>query len=333
MRTPLLAALALAFTPLVFATAAHAASLRANTTLSDPAVRLSDLWDGVEADRAIGPGPEPGGRIVVEAPQLAAIARQFGVDWRPSSSGERIVLERPGKPLPRDVAMAALRAALAVRGVPSDAEIEMPAFAPPTVPADGETHTDVAQLDYDAASGRFTAMLSATAKGMAPAHTRLSGSVVEMLEVPVAARRLAPGDVIGAGDVKLARLRAATVRGDVARTPGQAIGQAMRRPVGPGAPLVLADMGRPLAVQRGDPVQMQLEAPGIAISAQGVAMDSGGVGESVHVLNVAARAVMDAEVLGAGRVRISGATPVLLPPGAPLPPRDASRDATRVASR
>ncbi len=319
MRPILFAAVALAWLP------AHAASLRGGTTLSDPAVRLSDLWDGVVSDRAIGSGPEPGGRIVVEAPQLAAIARQFGVDWHPSSTGERIVLERPGRALPREAAMAALRAALAVAGVPADAEVEMPGYLPPTVPADGPVHADAGQLEYDGATGRFTAMLSATAPGMTPAHTRLSGRVVETLEIPVAARRLAAGDVVAPGDIRLARLHASAVRGEVAQYLGQPVGMAMRHPVGPGAPFLLADMGRPQAVQRGDPVQMQLDSPGLSLSAQGVAMSGGGVGEAVRVLNVAARAVMEAEVLGAGRVRLSGGPPVLLPPGAPLPTRLAAR--------
>ena len=63
--------------------------LRPITTLHAQVVRLKDLFDdaGRNADRVLGPGPAPGGRIVVEARQLAAIARQFDVDWRPISSG------------------------------------------------------------------------------------------------------------------------------------------------------------------------------------------------------------------------------------------------------
>ncbi len=309
----------------VLAGPAHAATLRGGTVLSDPAVRLSDLFDGVVEDRAIGPGPEPGGRIIVEAAQLAAIARQFNVDWRSSGQTDRIVLERPGRPFPRGDATAALRTALAVAGVAGDADVEMPGFVPPTVPAEAAARAEVGQLDYDAATGRFTAMLSVTAAGMAPAHARLSGRVTEMVEIPVAAHRMMPGDIIGPQDIQPGRLRASAVHGEVAQVPAQAIGLAMRHPVGPGAPLVLADMGHPLSVQKGEPVQMELNSPGIAVSAQGIAMESGAAGERVRVLNTASRAVMDAEVLGAGRVRISGTVPVLLPPGATVPLRVAAR--------
>src|SRR6516225_1690026 len=93
---------------------AEAATLRTVTTLHAPVVRLSDLFDdaGANSDRVLGPGPGAGGRIVVEAAQLGAIARQFGVDWRPVSSADRAVLDRPGRPLRRDDVMDALRTAL-----------------------------------------------------------------------------------------------------------------------------------------------------------------------------------------------------------------------------
>ena len=314
MRIALLLAL-----PCLLALPGHAATLRGGTTLSDPAVRLSDLWDGVGQDRAIGPSPEPGGRIIVEAPQLAAIARQFNVDWRPASTADRIVLERPGHGFPREEALAALRAALGTAGVSADAEVDMPGYVAPMVPAEATARGEVGQLDYNPVEGRFTAMLSVTAAGMAPAHARLSGRVMEMVELPVAARRLMPGDVIAAGDIQQARLRATAIRGEVAQVAAQAVGMALRHPVGPGAPLLLADLSRPFMVQKGEAVQMQLEAPGISLLAQGVAMDSGASGEHVRILNTQSRAIVDAEVVGTGRVRVSGTVPVLLAPGAPIP--------------
>jgi flagella basal body P-ring formation protein FlgA len=90
---------------------AEAATLRPMTTLHAPVVLLSDLFDdaGANAKRVLGPGPGAGGRIVVEAAQLGAIARQFGVDWRSASSADRAVLDRPGRPLRRNEVVDAVR--------------------------------------------------------------------------------------------------------------------------------------------------------------------------------------------------------------------------------
>ena len=75
---------------------------------------------------------------------------------------------------------------------------------------------------------------------------------------------------------------------------------ALRHPVGPGAPLPIADLSRPFTVQKGEAVQMQLDTPGISLSAQGIAMDNGATGERVRVLNVQSRAIVEAEVSGSG---------------------------------
>ncbi|WP_158746027.1 flagellar basal body P-ring formation chaperone FlgA [Acidisphaera sp. L21] len=304
---------------------AAAATLRGGTTLTDQQVRLSDLFDGVDNDRVIGPSPDPGGRIIVESAQLGAIARQFSVDWRPSSTADRIVLDRPGRPFSRDLAVDALRDALSVAGVATDAEVEMPGFTPPIVPTGATGTAEVGQLDYNSTSGQFTAVLSVTAPGMSPAHTRLSGRVSEMVAVPVAVHRMMPGDIIGPNDLQIARLHANAVRSDVAQAPAQAIGMTLRHPVGPGAPIPVADLARPQMVQKGEAVQMRLETPGIQLIAQGIAMDGGAMGEHVRVLNASSRAIVDAEVLGTGRVRVSGTTPVVLPAGASMPVRLAAR--------
>lgn len=292
----------------------QAAIFRPITTLTAPVVRLSDLFDGLESDGhvVLGPGPAPGGRIVVEAAQLAAIARQFGVDWRPRGN-ERAVLERPGRLLPREDVLAALRTALTGLGAPADAELDLPGYAPPLVPAETTVRSEVEQMDYDGASGRFTATLSVSGEGMLTQRQRVAGTMHEMAEVPVPIHRLAPGTILRAGDLQTARVRATQLRGEVARTPEQAVGKALRRAVLPGQALALSDLARPLAVAKGARVTMQLSTGGLSLSAQGQALESGALGERIQVLNPASRAVLEVEIVGPDRVRVAaGSAPVVL---------------------
>ena len=303
--------------PLIVATLlgspAIAASLRPLTTLQAPVVRLSDLFDdaGPEAARVLGTAPAPGGRIVVEAAQLAAIARQFGVEWRPSSTSDRAVLDRPGKLLAREPVLAALREALTAISAPADADIELPGFTAPLVPPEAEPQAAIEQLNFDAGTGRFTGMLAVTAENMPTLRLRLSGTVQEMVEVPVLVHRLLSGSVIGPADLQMTRVRAGLVRGDVARSPAQAVGLAVRRQVMPGQPLLLAELGRLAAVQKGAHVTMQLQAPGLTLLAQGQALESGGIGDRIQVLNPTSHVVVEAEVVAPDRVRVTpGTTPV-----------------------
>jgi flagella basal body P-ring formation protein FlgA len=294
---------------------AIAATLRPLTTLSGPIVRLSDLFDdaGADADRVLGPAPAPGARIVVAAPQLGAIARQFGVNWQPDSPADQAVLERPGKLLALDRVMAALRSALAGLGAPADGDIALPGFAAPLVPLGAHAQAGMEQLAYDASSGRFTGILAVSGDGMDMLRLRLSGTVQAMLSLPVPRRRLPAGAVIGPDDLMTLRVRVGLAGDDVVRNPAQAVGMAVRHMTMPGQPLALTNLVRPAAVRKGARVAMRLDSPGISLAASGEAMQDGALGEQIPVLNPTSRAVVLAEIVGPDRVRV-------LPGSIPLQP-------------
>ncbi len=202
-------------------------------------MRLSDLFDnaGANADRVLGPGPGAGGRIVVESPQLGAIARQFGVDWRPASSADRAVLDRPGKPLRREEVLDAVKTAVMAGGASAECDIELAGFTPPLVPFDADPRPVVSDLDYDANAGRFSAVLSVTGEAMEPLHLRVTGRVDDTVELPVATARLLAGSVLRPDDVRMARVHTAVIRGEVARHATEAVGMQVKRPIAAGQPL------------------------------------------------------------------------------------------------
>ena len=282
---------------------ASAATLRPYTSLASAVVTLADLFDGAEA-RPLGPAPAPGARITVEAPQLAAIARMFGVDWRPAGPGDRAVLERPGRTLSKDDVMAPLRTLLEAAGAPRDSDIDLPGFTTPPFPVGAAPALDFEALSLDAATGRFTTLLTATVDGVPPVQVRLSGRVQEMVVLPVPRRAMLPGEVVTPADLHWTRLRAGLARGDLVRLPAQAEGQALRRPLQPGQPIALADLGRPVVITKGMPLLLSLDAPGLQLTAQGVATEPGGVGEVIKVSNPYSRAIVEAEITGPGRARV-----------------------------
>jgi flagella basal body P-ring formation protein FlgA len=305
---------------LLCASPVRAATLRPYVQLGSASVRISDLFEDFApvADRVLGPSPAPGGRILVEAPQLAAIARQFGIDWRPSSGGDRAVLERPGVPLPQAAIDGALRAALTASGAPADAEILAPGVEPPLVAPDAQPRPEVASLSYDPSSGRFTALLSILVDGTGPAHMRVSGQVTAMCSAAVLTRRLLPGSVVSRQDVQVARIRASLLRGADALSPAQVVGMALRHELPPGQPLAASDLVRPALVARGARVRMQLTADGITIVAQGESLEQGGLNDRIRVRNPASRAVVEADVIGENLVRVDPDTQPVQPPASGL---------------
>lgn len=292
---------------------AQAATLRPLVTLSSPMVHLRDLFEdaGPNADRVLGPGPGPGGRIIVGATQLGAIARQFGVDWRPASSGERAILEWPGRPMRREDAIEAVRDALVAGGADPDCVVEMAGFTAPVVPVGSNPRPAVAQIDFNANTGRFTAMLSVTAEGMDPITTRIAGQVDTLVELPVPATRLASGSIVRAQDLRMTRVSASLAKGAVVRDPSQAIGMQVKRSAVPNQPILTTDLVRPAVVARDSLVRVVLDAQGLSLSGQGVALEAGAMGERIRIRNPSSRAILEAQVIAPGVVRVA-------PDGIPL---------------
>jgi flagella basal body P-ring formation protein FlgA len=285
----------------------RAALLRPFSQIGAATVHLADLFDdlGNTPDRVLGAAPAPGARIVLGAAQLAAIARDFDVAWRPASGGEQAVVERRADVLPRGVLDAALRRALRDRGAPDDADIAAPDMPDVLVPQASVPIADISQLGYDAQGGRFTALLSVAAPGMATVQMRVSGQVVAMVRTAVAARHLPRGSLVGADDVRMARVRLGSLRGGGAVQAQSVRGFSVRRDLAEGQPLEVADLARPPMVLRGSLVRMRLDSDGIALSAQGIAAEAGALGERIHVQNPVSHVVVEAEVTGPLEVRVA----------------------------
>jgi flagella basal body P-ring formation protein FlgA len=286
--------------------AAESPTLRPFVTLEEAVVRLEDLFEGLGERGAtpLGPAPAPGQRLVVEGPQLLAIARRNGIDWNPSGGAERVVLDRPGRALGREEVLDALREALRPRGLEEDAELELQAFHPPLVPPAAFPQIMVEQLTYDAHTQRFAAGLAITAEGMAAQRIRLAGRAVTTLPVVLAVRRMAVGDVVRSQDVRLVRMPANRMRPGAAESLDQAVGQALRRPAAAGQPLMVASLAEPLVVERGSTVTMQYETPGLTVTATGRAMEGAARGAVLPVMNLSSRIVVEARAIGPGRVRV-----------------------------
>jgi flagella basal body P-ring formation protein FlgA len=286
--------------------AGKAATLRDEGSLGSAHVHLSDLFDqlGTTRDKVLGASPAPGQKITVEAPQLAAIARDYGVDWRPETGAERITLERDSVRLSSDAVLHQLHDALVAMGAPADGDFSMPGYDAPLVPVGAEPHVSISEANFDPANGRFTALLTVAAAGMESVSNRVSGQVAATQEAAVLTHYLHPGTVLAAGDVRAARVRMNLLHGNVAISVAAALGQSLRHDLPPGQPLTLGDVARPVLVARNSAVSMRLDAGEISLSAQGVALEDGGMGETVRVQNPSSKAVVMAMVTGGGEVRV-----------------------------
>ena len=276
------------------------------SVVDNPVLRLGDVFEnaGERAGQAIGAAPAPGRRLVLDVAQLSAIAHAHNLPWRPLSAYERAVVERPGRPVPREEIDAALRANLSRLGLDPEAELDLGPLLPPVVPPAAMAHLSAENATLDAATGRFSATLVVLAEGMPTLRMRLAGRAVPTQPAVVATRRIALGEMVGAADARLVRLRAERARPGTAQRLDQVVGQRLRRPMTAEMPFMAADLATPAMVEKNALVTMLLEAPGLSLSVQGRALEAAPRGALVPVMNLASRSVVEGEVVGPGRVRV-----------------------------
>jgi flagella basal body P-ring formation protein FlgA len=102
------------------------------------------------------------------------------------------------------------------------------------------------------------------------------------------------------------------VHAEVARDLSAVVGMQLKQQVAAGVPIPLAELMQPTQVTRGDPVRLVLEVGGLSLSGQGTALESGAIGERIRVRNVSSQAVLEAEVVRPGVVRVMpGTSPII----------------------
>ncbi len=288
-------------------------TLKPRIVVEDDVVRLGDLFEGLarnqpeKAEVPVARAPEPGRRIELSARWLAAVASTYDLDWQPRSALDRSSLERASNSISRSEIESSLVRALAARGF--DGSISLLFDQPDVtfhVPREAEPTLAVAALSIDPTNGRFVAEIVAPAEGTPAGSLRVAGRAVEMIEVPVPARRLEPGDVITERHLTWTAVRADSLGRNIVRDPRSLLGKSPRRPLHAGEPVRDNELEAPVVVGKNSLVTIRLVRGNLMLTAQGRALDNGADGDLVRVMNTKSNKIINAVVVSAGTVEVPG---------------------------
>lgn len=126
----------------------------------------------------------------------------------------------------------------------------------------------------------------------------LAGGAMAQVVVPVRAIRsqtvLSPDDLTLAED---------TVPGGIDDI-AAAVGREARVTLYPGRPILAAQLGAPALVERNASVRMHFAQGPLSIVTEGRALDRGGVGEAVRVMNLTSRQIVSGTVAPDGSIKV-----------------------------
>lgn len=134
----------------------------------------------------------------------------------------------------------------------------------------------------------------------APAAAQVAPATVQ---VPVLARAVARGDLIGRDDFATDARSAAQARGGVAVA--DAVGREATRMLPAGTVVRATDLIAPRLVKRGEPVTITVRAGALSIATPGRALSSGGAGDLVRVVAPSTNRTLDGIVEGPDAVRVT----------------------------
>jgi flagellar basal body P-ring formation protein FlgA len=121
-----------------------------------------------------------------------------------------------------------------------------------------------------------------------------------LAESLVAAQTIRAQSVLRAEDVVQV---AADIPGALA-DPADAIGLEARATIYPGRPIRLADLGPPALVDRNEVVPLVYEMGPLSILTEGRALERGGEGDLIRILNIGSRTTVSGRVGADGIVRV-----------------------------
>jgi flagellar basal body P-ring formation protein FlgA len=133
--------------------------------------------------------------------------------------------------------------------------------------------------------------------------------VIETTDAVVPTHGIGRGDLIKAADLVFERHPKAEVGIDAIGSTAEAIGRVARQPLRPGQPVRHADIAKPELIKRDDNVTVVYEVPGIVLTTRGKALEGGGEGDVISVLNLQSKRNVQGIVTAPGRVDIATVAP------------------------
>lgn len=187
--------------------------------------------------------------------------------------------------------VSTIRAALIAEGAPEDAVVSLSApDAEIKVPA--KAAIIIETVGYNRASGRF--LIRARGAAGEPL-VAISGAAASAVTLPVPARDIPRGGVVGEGDIDFMEIN----DGAASRFLDDAdliVGKEARRPLAKGEPLRANDLRAPVLIKRGARVTIVLEAPGLRLTQLASALESGAEGDLIAFRNITSGAEIKAIV-------------------------------------
>ncbi|NNM71632.1 flagellar basal body P-ring formation chaperone FlgA [Enterovirga aerilata] len=285
--------------------------LRGDVVAKRDILTLADLVEGAPAalaETALFRSPVLGQTGTIQTRRIVEAAQELGMSGLETGGRLQITVTRAARQVGGGEIEAALRRALgdklgfdpAATGIVFDG-------APPQLTLAPDTRGEV--VAGDLLLDRRSRRLSATVWiGPSPterrASLRVSGTVVDLVDVAVLTRSLERGESVRPSDISVEKRPRDAVSPDAILDGTSLAGRVARRALGAGGFVRSGDLARPELVQKGEIVTAVYEAPGMILSMRVRASEGGALGDVITIVNPGSKKAVPATVVAPGKVSV-----------------------------
>ncbi len=287
---------------------AQAATLKSTVELLGNVLTAGDLFEGIDAEKAakvLGPAPQPGHDMILNAITLMRVAAALDIPWKPHSTADQITVRSASTLVDESTIRDALTEKLQEKGLNGDFSVSFFNSPKLILPHDAPATAEVASMAYHPESDRFEATLVGPSANDPKGKTEITGYVERTIQVPVLKKAVRSGETIGADMVEWIDMPSRSIKPDMLIEAEDLAGKTPRRMVMAGKPIRANELADPMLVSRGDSVTILYEHGPITVTAKGKAMENGSRGTPIRVVNVASNRTIDATVTDNGLVTVT----------------------------
>jgi flagella basal body P-ring formation protein FlgA len=289
-------------------------SLRGDVVVERDSLTLGDLVENAPepaAATAIFRAPALGQTGTIQTRRIVEAAVAAGLGEVETGGRLQIQVKRAAREVGATEIEAALKAGLeASAGLDGRSTGIVFEGTPPsmTLAADVTGGVVASDIVYDRRSRRVAATIwIGPSANERKASTRVTGAVVELVDVAVVNRALARGERVQASDIVVERRPREVVPADAMFDGGEVAGRVARRAFAAGSLLRNGDLTRPELVARGEVVTVVYQAPGMMLSMRAKAADAGALGDTISITNLQSKKTLQAVIVAPGRVTVNAA--------------------------
>lgn len=283
-------------------------SLKSDIRIDAEFITLADLFhlSGPKGSINVLRSPKPGAKLAIPAGALARFVGRQGLRWDNALRLRQVVVARNSTVIRieeiRDVLELAfddmgLNSAIDLKFHNRNLAIHMPVGLVPEL--------TVETLNHNPGTGNFNAEIRTPADNGETLLTMISGRTIEVQTIPILARPIPRGEVVTAADLKTVRMPINRMGANIVTQIEDIIGMETKRSLRPDQPLRITDLKRPTLIKKGAMVTMTFETQGIRLANIGRALETGGAGDIINVINPRSHKTVMARVTGNNRVSVA----------------------------